>query len=32
MLQVGLGLVVHHKAIIEHLHEYTVTSTYHVDS
>ena len=24
MLQVGLGLVAHHKSIIEHLHEYIV--------
>ena len=29
MLQVGLGLVAHHKPIIEHLHEYRVTSRYH---
>ena len=29
MLQVGLGLVAHHKPINEHLHKYRVTSTYH---
>ena len=29
MLQVGLGLVANHKPIIEHIHEYRVTSTYH---
>ena len=29
MLRVVLGLVAHHKPIIEHLHEYRVTSTYH---
>ena len=29
MLQTGLGLVAYHKPIIEHLHKYRVTSTYH---
>ena len=31
MLQVELGFVAHHKSVIEHLHEYRVTSTYHED-
>ena len=29
MFQVGFSLVVHHKHIIEHLHEYRVASSYH---
>ena len=29
MFQGGLGFVVHHKHVIEHLHEYRVTSPYH---